>query len=61
MVRLEDVEAWIDDMCLDDDGTSLWRDCGALILDDVMNFTLDVAYVEDDVTLEDDRHMLELI
>jgi hypothetical protein len=37
----------------------LWRFYGTLLLDDIMTFTLDVTHVEDDVTLEDDGHMLE--
>jgi hypothetical protein len=33
---LEDIEAWIDDMALDDDNTPLWRGNGALYVDDIM-------------------------
>jgi hypothetical protein len=48
---LKDVMAWIDDVASDDDGIPLWRGAGALILDDVVTFTFDVAYLEDDIML----------
>jgi hypothetical protein len=46
--------AWIDDVACDDDGIPLWRGDGALLLDDIVTFTLDVAYLEDDIMLEYD-------
>jgi hypothetical protein len=33
----EDVRFWLDDVSLDDDGTSLWRGYRALFHDDVMH------------------------
>jgi hypothetical protein len=32
----EDIEAWLDDMALDDDSTPLWRGHRALSFDDIM-------------------------
>jgi hypothetical protein len=46
--------AWINDVVCDDDGIPFWRGDGALLLDDVVTFTMDVAYIENDIILESD-------
>jgi hypothetical protein len=45
MKPLDDVEAWLDDVVVDNDSSLLWRGHGALSLDDVMILVEEVAHM----------------